>query len=393
MPIYSVLDNFDPSSWRFSGSVVLVVLLAGMSFALRKRLPALAAGGACYFFLLLPFLGLTNFPHFPVDRYTYLPLLAWTTLIGGGVYWLWRSPVRASRIFTKPVVCLCLLAAIVLGVAARRQTAVWQNSVVLYEHILSLLGDSPRRAAMLRRLGTSLDMAGRHEEAVERFTESLVLNPQDVDAYLGLGLTYAHLGRWVESARADEQAYRLAPDDWQVNFNFGTALVEAGEVERGIRHFLRAIQLYPAAGEAYLNLANVLAERGQYVQAARVLADGLLKTGGDWTVACRLAWMMAACPDPRVRNGAEALKLSKAINERTGGTHPVVLDGLAVAYAEVGRFIEAVDVARQALERAEEAGEEELAAEIRRRMALYEAGRPYRDDVRASRQTGGGAMN
>ena len=52
------------------------------------------------------------------------------------------------------------------------------------------------------------------------------------------------------------------------------------------------------------------------------------------------------------------------------------LDTLAAAYAEAGRFADAVRAGRQALEAAD-AGSE-LATEIARRMALYEKTQPYR---------------
>jgi len=51
------------------------------------------------------------------------------------------------------------------------------------------------------------------------------------------------------------------------------------------------------------------------------------------------------------------------------------LDTLAAAYAEAGRFAEAVQAARQALILATEP----LAAELKARIALYEDQRPFRD--------------
>ena len=55
-----------------------------------------------------------------------------------------------------------------------------------------------------------------------------------------------------------------------------------------------------------------------------------------------------------------------------------LLDTLAAAYAEVGRFQDALGTARRALETTERGSE--LAESITSRIALYEAGRPYRDE-------------
>jgi hypothetical protein len=58
------------------------------------------------------------------------------------------------------------------------------------------------------------------------------------------------------------------------------------------------------------------------------------------------------------------------------------LDVLAAAYAEAGRFAEAVTTARRARYLAGAAGAGALAAAIAARLARYENGEPYRDGSR-----------
>ena len=55
------------------------------------------------------------------------------------------------------------------------------------------------------------------------------------------------------------------------------------------------------------------------------------------------------------------------------------LGTLDAAYAGTGRFAEAILTARRARELALAAGDQEIAAAAARRLALYEAGRPYRE--------------
>ena len=61
------------------------------------------------------------------------------------------------------------------------------------------------------------------------------------------------------------------------------------------------------------------------------------------------------------------------------GQDPVALDLLAAAYAELGRFPEAVATAHQALAVASAAGNTALVEVIRTRLRFYEAGSPYRE--------------
>ena len=56
-----------------------------------------------------------------------------------------------------------------------------------------------------------------------------------------------------------------------------------------------------------------------------------------------------------------------------------VVDTLAAAYAEAGRFEQAIETAQRALRLAQDAGEEGLAKDIQGRLELYRAKRPWRE--------------
>jgi Flp pilus assembly protein TadD len=60
-----------------------------------------------------------------------------------------------------------------------------------------------------------------------------------------------------------------------------------------------------------------------------------------------------------------------------GDGNPAVLGTLATAYAEAGRFPEAVETAHRALQLAEMQSNTVLADAIRSQMKLYQAGTPY----------------
>ena len=55
-----------------------------------------------------------------------------------------------------------------------------------------------------------------------------------------------------------------------------------------------------------------------------------------------LAWLLATHPSAEFRNGAEAVPLAERACQLTGGTNLAMLATLAAAYAEAGRFPEAV---------------------------------------------------
>jgi Flp pilus assembly protein TadD len=89
-----------------------------------------------------------------------------------------------------------------------------------------------------------------------------------------------------------------------------------------------------------------------------------------------LAWVLATNPDGQLRNGAEAVRLADHACEATGYSQPLLVGTLAAAYAEAGRFQEAVATAEKAWQLATDAGLTSLAAKDRQLIELYRAGKP-----------------
>ena len=109
-----------------------------------------------------------------------------------------------------------------------------------------------------------------------------------------------------------------------------------------------------------------------------VLRDGLRNAPNDVAVANMLALTLATAPDDSVRDGPEAVKIMEALVERDGERSHQLLDTLAAAYAEAGRFEDAVAASQRAVERAVAAGDARAADESRRRSPMYEQGQPLR---------------
>jgi Flp pilus assembly protein TadD len=91
------------------------------------------------------------------------------------------------------------------------------------------------------------------------------------------------------------------------------------------------------------------------------------------------AHLLASCPDASARNGAESVKLAERAVELSHGSDPVFLDTLAGAYAESGRFQQAIQTAKRALEIATRENKTALMDGVAARLRMYEAGVPYRD--------------
>ena len=86
------------------------------------------------------------------------------------------------------------------------------------------------------------------------------------------------------------------------------------------------------------------------------------------------ASLLAAAPNPRVRNPSEAIRLAERAASLTARRDPNALDILAVAYASDAQFERAVTTAHEALALKPAAA---LAAMIQQHLALFKESRPY----------------
>jgi tetratricopeptide (TPR) repeat protein len=149
----------------------------------------------------------------------------------------------------------------------------------------------------------------------------------------------------------------------------------------------------PAAG--WQTRAAAFETAGRYADAKAAYQESLRLKPGVVAIQADLAWLLATCPDAAVRDGKAAVEL---MTELKGNTP---LDVLAAAYAEVGRFDDAVKTQEQAIERAKagpaakgfplefSARLAERLAEYEERLKLYKSKKPYRNPPAGKDPTAG----
>ena len=92
-----------------------------------------------------------------------------------------------------------------------------------------------------------------------------------------------------------------------------------------------------------------------------------------------MAWKLATSPETSIRDGVKAVALAEQAVRLSGGKEPMIIRALAAAYAEAGRFSEAIETAQHAQELAAQQGNTELADVLVMHIKLYQAGTPFRD--------------
>jgi tetratricopeptide (TPR) repeat protein len=132
------------------------------------------------------------------------------------------------------------------------------------------------------------------------------------------------------------------------------------------------------------SLAEALYAQGKYVEAEAEhravlkLAEKVLGSEHPNTLSSRndLAWILATCPDAKIRNGSEAMALATNVCKLSQWSNASYLDTLAAAEAEVGLFDAAVKHQQQALDLAK-AGKVDV-KDLESRLSLYQQHKKYR---------------
>jgi tetratricopeptide (TPR) repeat protein len=128
-----------------------------------------------------------------------------------------------------------------------------------------------------------------------------------------------------------------------------------------------------------VEIASDLSEKGD-IAGAIAHYRMALQINRDFPEALNnLAWLLASNPDASVRNGPEAVRLAGRACQLTEYHRTTLVGTLAAAYAEAGRFPEAVATAEKACALASTVGDKVLVARNRELLELYRDGKPYHE--------------
>ncbi len=292
-------------------------------------------------------------------------------------------------------------------------------------HFEKTLAINPEYPAAHSNLGVALAGAGKLDEAISEFGKALALDPDSAEAHNNLGRVLAQRGEPDQAIAHFRKALEAAPDSASVRGNLvealansGRSLAVKGSFDEAIQRFQDALEIMPDSAEAHNGLAVVLVRKGRIEEAIAHfqkavaikpdfaepyynLGDTLFYLEGKapealaaWRSVLRIdpdhlavlnqtAWLLATSPDASLRDGAQAVALAERAARLAGGRQPEILDTLAAAYAEAGRFPEAVQIATQLLELARKQNNRKMAEALEGRLALYQARAPFRETPQA----------
>jgi len=393
--------------WQIAISGALVAALTVGAVILRKQRPYFLSGWLWYVGMLIPVIGLVQVgTQAHADRYTYLPQIGLYLAVTWGI-------ADFSRLWPNRQLILSVTTAVVLGLLMWRtweQTSVWHDSESLWSHALAAAHDNDLAH---ERLSSALLDDNRPDEAILQAQLALNLNPDGADAHNAFGVALARRGQPEEALSHFWKALKLNPNLSRIHYNIANALLAKGDAQQAaieyekqltidpnfpeahnnfatlfLRkgqpneatiHLEKALQLKPSYAEAHNNLAIALSQNGQINEAVAQWQETLSVDPNNLDAHCNLAWVLATSPSSSIRNGPMALEHAQRALLLSDGKNAKIWRLVAAAYAEVGRFPEAIKAAQDGLASAEADDDSALVHTLKMNIELFQTDSPLRD--------------
>lgn len=252
----------------------------------------------------------------------------------------------------------------------------------------------PRNAQFQHNLSHALVQAGRVGEAIKHCQRALELrsellgerHPEYAATLNNLGLMYQSVG---DHARAEAMT-RRATEIWKEVLgekhpdyaaglrNLASIYRSSGAGDRARSVCRKVLEINPDDAQAHYLLGILFRDQAKDQEAVNHWRAALRLQPDQVPVLAQTAWVLATSSEDSVRNGNEAVELAGRAIRLSGNESTGLLDVLAAAYAESGRFPEAVQTAKRALAMVS-VGETAPAAPLKDRIRRYEAGSAFHE--------------
>ncbi|MFN8589345.1 MAG: tetratricopeptide repeat protein [Candidatus Eisenbacteria bacterium] len=369
---YPFPDAFSPGA--VLGSLAALGLALGLSWRARRAAPWLLVGALWFVGMWLPVSGLVQVGRQGwADRYSYLPSIGLTIAL----VWSVAALVGRSRPARIAAAAAGVAVVLALALATRAQVARWRDSETLFAWTVRV---APRNPVALVGLGNARVQVRRLAEAIEPYRAALAVDPASVEARERLVIVLRQLGRDDEALQTALAGLRLneSARSW---YDVGQIEAKLGRDSLAVKAFANSARLDGSQWGTHAAWAEALVRLGRAREAAARFDEALRLSPPNAPLLLQSAWLRATATDAAARDGARAVQQAERAIALAGGGLADAGNAatLAAAYAETGRFRDAVAAADSAVAAARALGLADAAAYLARQRAAYAAGRAWRE--------------
>ncbi len=188
------------------------------------------------------------------------------------------------------------------------------------------------------------------DDAEAQFKRALQIDPKIADAHVAIGSIQLMRSQRTEAVSSFGHAIEIDAEKGSAYGGRAAAYLAMGEHRRALQDLNNAIRIDPGQPEYLRNRGAVYSQMGEWYQALADLETALRLTPNDVDAHLTRAWMLATCPEPKLRDGSKAVASATRACELTQWKKARPLAALAAGYAESGDFQSAVRWQQKAIE-------------------------------------------
>ncbi|HEX3626370.1 MAG TPA: tetratricopeptide repeat protein [Verrucomicrobiae bacterium] len=419
------------SSFDIAGAVLLLLAVTVCAIAFIRKYPYFLFGWLWFLGMLVPVIGLVKAgDQAYADRFVYLPYIGLFIVIAWGVpdlvYALGLNRVPTVKASANPHSAIRIpqyllwsaAAAVAIACFARTvcEVGYWKDGDTLFHRSLK---EDPKNGMAWAVLGSEYEIQGENDKALDCIRRSLELDNQfnlaweylgyllarkkdyagaekayqtglslmwykgdRIDTYNRLGDALALDAKYAEAAAAYQSSLSLEASQPEIQTKLGQAFMKNNEPDKAAPVFAAAIDLQPDDADAYVGLGMISQSSGFDSEAVSEYGKALQADPNSLIALNNLAWLLATDSDPALRNGPEAVSLAEHACQLTHYDKAFLIGTLAAAYAEAGRFDDAVAAAQKAHDGALANGERDLAERNSQLLQIYKSHKAYHAEAK-----------
>ncbi len=216
-------------------------------------------------------------------------------------------------------------------------------------------------------LAVSLRKSNQEPEALEELRKACDLDPKEPRWFADLAASLSQTGDLDGAVVNYRKSLSLNPSNAEVEADLGVALFKDGQAQEGYEHLQKAVEMDPGFADGHNDLATALAKMGRVDEAVVEVQKAIALSPSSAEYRYNLGFALELRGD--LAGAVEAFQKSVELSE---GKDARCLAALADAYDKAGRFPEAIQSARQAVDLAVQEHDQQLEQGLRHALERYQ---------------------
>jgi tetratricopeptide (TPR) repeat protein len=264
--------------------------------------------------------------------------------------------------------------------AAAMKAERWEEVVATTSTALAMKPDPKNAAILFNWRGLAHASLANWERALADMSDAIRSDPRIEFARTNRAILWMKKGEYAQAVRDLTEDIRVHPGELDLYAIRGSAYLQLKQRERARADYQRALGMRVKNGTDYARRAKVYFYSGDYVHAAADYATAKRLKSNDNSTLNQVAWFEATCPDGAFRDGQAAVRDATRACELSKWRDPEAIDTLAVAYAEIGDFGQAVRYATQCV--AMNNSSAHLRAQMQEHLHAFHENKPWREQTK-----------